>query len=57
MQCALVRSSDFQKGLDKGKESLELRLEENSCSRGIKVHNSENSILFGFGFVCIKFCV
>lgn len=36
MQCALVRSSDFQKGLDKGKESLELRLEENSCSRGIK---------------------
>ncbi|XP_008436988.2 uncharacterized protein LOC103482551 [Cucumis melo] len=35
MQCALVRSSDFQKVLDKGKESLDLRLEKNSCSRGI----------------------
>ncbi|XP_038894656.1 uncharacterized protein LOC120083142 isoform X2 [Benincasa hispida] len=35
MQCAPL-SSDFQKVLDKRKESLELRLEENGCSRGIK---------------------
>lgn len=49
MQCALERSSDFQKVPDKGKKLLEVRLQENNCSRRFKVYNLEDFILFGFG--------
>ena len=57
MQCALV-SSDFQKVLDKGKESLELRLEKNSCSRGIStVRNLRKNYSIWFWFCLHKIVI
>lgn len=50
MQCALEKSSEFQKVPDKGKQLLEVKIQEDNCSRRIKVHNYEDFIFFGFVF-------
>ncbi|XP_023541619.1 uncharacterized protein LOC111801730 [Cucurbita pepo subsp. pepo] len=36
MQCALEKSSEFQKVPDKGKQLLEVKIQEDNCSRRIK---------------------